>query len=155
MLKVFISYRRDDSIDVSSRIYDWLADRLPEDSVFIDVDSIVAGADFREALAKTLDQTGVMLAVVGKNWLDATDKSERRRLDNPEDFVRIETETAMQRKIPVMPILVQGAEMPSADQLPDSLAPFAYRNALRVRPNPDFARDMERVANPWRATCLI
>jgi len=145
MLKVFISYRREDSIDVSSRIYDWLASRLPEDSVFIDVDSIQAGTDFREALAKTLDQTGVMLAVVGQKWLDVTDKSGRRRLDNPEDFVRIEIETAMQRRIPVVPILVQGAEMPSAHQLPESLAPFAYRNALLVRPNPDFTRDMERV----------
>jgi hypothetical protein len=146
MQKVFISYRRDDSIESAGRIYDWLASRLPEDSVFIDVDSILAGADFREALEKTLDQTGVVLAVIGQKWLDIEDKSGRRRLDNPEDLVRIEIETAMQRKVPVMPILVQGAEMPTAQQLPESLAPFAYRNALQVRPNPDFNNDMGRVA---------
>jgi hypothetical protein len=144
--KIFVSYRREDSIDVAGRIYDWLAARLPEDNVFIDVDSILAGADFRESLDKTLDQTGVVLAVIGRRWLEITDSSGGRRLDNPEDFVRIEIETAMQRKVPVMPILVQGAEMPSAQQLPESLAPFAYRQALHVRPNPDFNTDMGRVA---------
>jgi hypothetical protein len=145
MQKVFICYRREDSIDTAGRIYDWMAARLPEGGVFLDVDSILAGRDFREALEMAFNETGIVLALIGQKWLNVTDHSGLRRLDDPKDFVRLEIEAATQRSIPIVPVLLQGVEMPGADRLPPPLAPFAYRNALAVRPNPDFGRDMERL----------
>lgn len=146
MSNIFISYRREDSIDIVGRIYDWLALRVPRESIFIDIDNIPAAVDFRLALQEAVGKASIVLVVIGQRWLDAADAQGRRRLDNPDDFVRTEIEAAMQRNVPILPILVQNAAMPSAGALPPTLAPLSYRNALPVRSGPDFPRDMERVA---------
>jgi formylglycine-generating enzyme required for sulfatase activity len=142
---IFISYRRVDSSDVTGRIYDRLVTAFDRNSVFKDVDSIPFGVDFREHLDQAVSQCQVCLVVVGRTWLEAQDEAGRRRLDSTQDFVRIEIESALKRKIPVIPVLVGGASMPGPEQLPPSLEPLAYRNGAQVRSDPDFHRDMDRL----------
>jgi formylglycine-generating enzyme required for sulfatase activity len=142
---IFISYRRVDSSDVTGRIYDRLVAAFDRNSVFKDVDSIPFGVDFREHLDGAVSQCQVCLVVVGRTWLEAKDEAGRRRLDSTQDFVRIEIESALKRKIPVIPVLVGGASMPGPEQLPLSLEPLAYRNGAQVRSDPDFHRDMDRL----------
>jgi hypothetical protein len=141
---IFVSYRRQDSADVTGRIYDRLVRHFDKAQVFKDVDSIPLGVDFREHLGNVVGQCDVLLAVVGDSWL-AADSTGRRRVDDTKDFVRIEIEAALQRKIPVIPLLVRGASVPSENDLPASLAQLSYRNGIAVRPDPDFHRDMDRL----------
>jgi hypothetical protein len=142
---IFISYRRVDSSDVTGRIYDRLVATFDRNSVFKDVDSIPFGVDFREHLDQAVSQCQVCLVVIGRTWLEAKDEGGRRRLDSTQDFVRIEIESALKRKIPVIPVLVGGASMPGLEQLPPSLEPLAYRNGAHVRSDPDFHQDMNRL----------
>lgn len=132
MRAVFISYRRDDAEGQAGRLFKDLREHLGDDAVFMDVVDIEPGRDFRHAIDRQLASCGVLLAVIGKAWLDVKDESGRRRLDDPADFVRIETATALKRDIPVIPVLVQGAKMPKAEQLPQDLADLAYRNAAEI-----------------------
>lgn len=141
---IFISYRRNDSSDVTGRIYDRLVQHYPRDHIFKDVDSIPLGVDFRKHLADSVGQCHILLAVIGKYWLGGGMVPEGV-LENPRDFVRIEIETALQRGIPVIPLLVQGASIPKEDDLPDSLKLLAYHNALSIRADPDFHQDMARL----------
>src|ERR1700730_14572827 len=105
--KVFISYRREDSQYQARRIYDAFVHALPPDTVFMDIDSIAPGADFVEILEGWVQQCEVLLALIGPRWIDSTDpRTNLRRLDNPEDFVRIEVRGALERKIPVVPVLL-------------------------------------------------
>jgi hypothetical protein len=143
--RVFISYRRSDSSDVTGRIHDRLSASLGRDHVFTDVDSIPLGVDFREHVTGILAHTDCMLAVIGREWVKATDAAGRRRLDDPADLVRIEVETALARGVPVIPLLVQGAAMPVEAELPPGLRGLAFRNGMAVRPNPDFHRDVDRL----------
>jgi hypothetical protein len=145
MATIFISYRRDDTADVCGRIYDRLEGHFGTPNVFKDVDSIPAGADFREALERMVERCDVLLAVIGPKWAGPLYADGRRRIDLPGDFVRTEIELAMKRAIPILPVLVYDARMPAPETLPPSVAPLAYRNALTVRSDPDFRRDMERV----------
>jgi len=132
MRAIFISYRREDAEGQAGRLFDDLAMHLGEDSVFMDVAGIEPGRDFRRAIDEQVASCGVLLAVIGKSWLDAKDESGRRRLDDPMDFVRLETASALKRDIPVIPVLVRGASMPRAEQLPPDLAELAYRNAVEL-----------------------
>jgi hypothetical protein len=132
MRAIFISYRRQDAEGQAGRLFDDLKTQFGEDAVFMDVAGIEAGRDFRRAIDEHVASCGVLLAVIGKSWLDARDEEDRRRLDDPMDFVRLETASALQRDIPVIPVLVQGARMPRAEQLPQDLADFAYRNAVEL-----------------------
>jgi acyl carrier protein len=142
---IFISYRRADSADVSGRIYDRLAGEFGDAAVFKDVDDIPFGVDFKAYLGDMVRKCDIQLAVIGPQWLDVQDDRGKRRLDNPSDFVRIEIEAALERGIPVVPLLVRGATMPKAEELPSSLADLVYRNGTPVRPDPDFHRDMDRL----------
>jgi hypothetical protein len=142
---VFISYRRHDSSDVAGRIYDRLIQRFGSKGVFKDVDSIPLGVDFRKHLADSVGQCRILLAIIGRSWSASGQSPSNRALDDPRDFVRIELETAFQRGIPVIPVLVQGAAIPAEDQLPASLQSLAYHNGLAVRPDPDFHQDMVRL----------
>lgn len=142
---IFISYRRQDSSDVTGRIYDRLVQQFGREAIFKDVDSIPPGADFRGVLDKAVGQCNLLLAVIGGQWLSAQNESGARRLDDPRDFVRIEIESAMQRDIPVIPLLVQGAGMPGENDLPQSLQALVYRNAIPIRPDPDFHHDIDRL----------
>lgn len=152
MTKVLISYRRIDSADVTGRIYDHLAAELDKENLFKDVDSIPLGVDFRTAIANALASCDVVLAVIGQAWLQVKNEDNYRRLDDPDDFVRIELETALERGIPIIPVLVGGAIMPAEDDLPPSLRQLAYRNGVQIRPDPDFKNDTKRLLWALKST---
>lgn len=141
---IFISYRRQDSADVTGRIYDRLLQRFDRKQVFKDVDSIPLGVDFRAHLGDVVGRCNLLLAIIGPQWLSVVGPN-GRRLDDVGDFVRIEIEAALARNIPVIPLLVGGAELPSERELPPSLAAITFRNGIAVRPDPDFHRDMDRL----------
>ena len=132
MRAIFISYRRDDSEGEAGRLFDDLVDQFGEDSVFMDVSAIAPGRDFRKAIDESVATCGVLLAIIGQNWVDAKNEAGRRRLDDPTDFVRLETASALKRDIPVVPVLIRGAKMPRPDQLPDDVKDLAYRNAVEL-----------------------
>jgi hypothetical protein len=140
---VFICYRRDDSAGFAGRIYDRLKHSLGRDSVFIDVESIPAGRDFVEVLSKRVGQCDALIALIGRNWLASSDK-DNRRLDDPNDFVRIEIEAALRRNVPVIPVLIDGAVMPQAGDLPDALKSLALRQGIEISHN-RFDSDAERL----------
>lgn len=142
---IFISYRRSDSADISGRIYDRLIETFGRDVVFKDVDSIPLGVNFKEYLDAKVGECKVMLAIIGVGWLNASDPHGKPRLNDSADFVRIEIESGLKRKIPVIPLLVGGASMPLAKSLPASLRALTYQNGLPIRPDPDFHRDMDRL----------
>lgn len=143
--KLFISYRREDSADVTGRIYDRLLARFGREYVFKDVDNIPLGVNFKTHLENAVAECSVLLAIIGRQWLDIVDANGARRLDNPSDFVRIEIEAALRLNLPVIPLLVQGAAVPPEDRLPPTMSELAYRNGAPVRPDPDFHHDMDRL----------
>ena len=115
---VFISYRRADSADIAGRLYDRLAAHFSEENVFKDVDSIPPGVDFRRHIERMISSCSVFLVLIGKNWLGTPEAiSARSRLEEARDYVRIEVETALNLNIPVVPVLVQGARIPSEEEL--------------------------------------
>ena len=144
-MKVFVSYRRADSPQVTGRIYDKFVARYGAHNVFRDVDSILLGSDFRKVLEESLAECDVLVAVIGKQWLNAMDSLGRKRLEDPSDFVRLELESALRRKMRIIPLLVDGVTMPAPEELPEPLHNLAFRNATAIRSDPDFHRDMERV----------
>src|SRR5512132_2843024 len=132
--RIFISYRREETAYPAGWLYDRLADRFSGGQVFKDVDSIELGDDFVEVITRAVGSCDVLLALIGEEWLTITDERGRRRLDNPDDFVRVEIEAALLRRVRVIPILVDGARMPRAEELPDSLANLVRRQALELSP---------------------
>ena len=130
--KIFINYRRGDDAGFTGRLFDFLEQKFSSGQLFIDVDNIAAGDDFMGVLEAQVAQSDVMLSVIGRDWLDASDESGRRRLDSVNDFVRIEIESAMRLGKRVIPVLVNNAAMPKDDELPPSLAPLSRRNAVRL-----------------------
>jgi hypothetical protein len=145
MRDIFVSYRRSDSSDVTGRIFDRLKARFGEDCLFKDVDSIPLGTDFREVISDAVGKCSVLLAVIGDDWLVVTDHQGRRRLDDSNDYVQIEIATALQRHIPVVPVLVEKASMPRPEELPQPIQDLAFRNGIQVRPDPDFHNDIDRL----------
>ncbi len=145
MPKIFLSYRREDSEDIAGRLHDRLSAHFGDDSVFIDIDSIPLGIDFRKFLSNWVAQCDVLLAVVGDGWLEAKNPDGSDRLGDPADFVTVEIQAALQRDIPVIPLLVGRAVMPKSDQLPGSLADLAFRNAAEVRSGRDFHSHVTRL----------
>jgi TonB family protein len=129
---IFVSYRRSDSQGEAGRLFDDLVKHFGEDTVFMDVAVIEAGRDFRKAIEEGVTKCGVLLVVIGPEWLDAKDERGKHRLQDPSDFVRIETAAALKRDIPVVPVLVRGAKMPSPEQLPEELKELAYRNCMEL-----------------------
>lgn len=113
-------------------MFDDLVQQFDESTVFMDVSAIEAGRDFRKAIEEGVTKCGVLLVVMGPEWLEAKDEHGKRRLDDPGDFVRIETASALKRDIPVIPVLVRGAKMPTAEQLPDDLKELAFRNCVEL-----------------------
>jgi hypothetical protein len=132
---VFISYRREDSEGQARALFQELAAKLGRNAVFMDVDSIGLGRDFRTVLQERLESCDVMLALIGRDWLEGKDKSGRRRIENTGDFVRLEIAAALKRNIPVTPVLLHGAQMPAAEQLPEDLSDLAYRNGFELSHN--------------------
>jgi hypothetical protein len=132
MSRVFLSYRRGDTEGQARALAQALTARFGRDAVFMDVDSIALGRDFRQVVAERVSSCDVFLALIGPRWLDASDGSGRRRLDDPTDFVRHEIATALTRDIPVTPVLMQGAQMPPADRLPPDIQPLVFRNGISI-----------------------
>jgi hypothetical protein len=131
--RIFISYRREETDYPAGWLYDRLDARYAG-QVFKDVDSIELGDDFVEVITAAVGSCDVLLALIGNQWVTIADKDGRRRLDNPDDFVRLEIEAALTRNVRVIPILVGGATMPRAEELPPSLARLVRRNALELSP---------------------
>ena len=132
MPDIFLSYRRQDSSSATGRLADRLEEHFGPGRVFRDHDSISPGADFTEAIRRAINTSTVMLAVIGPDWLDARDDRGRRRLEQPGDFVRQEIETALKAGVPVVPVLVEGAKMPSRDALPKAIAELWRVNAIEL-----------------------
>jgi hypothetical protein len=132
--RIFISYRRQDTAWPAERLYDVMVEHFHAEQVFKDVDNIDPGDDFVERIATEVGSCDVLLALIGQQWLTITDENGQRRLDNPEDYVRVEIETALTRKIRVIPILVDDAPMPRVNELPATLAPLVRRNAVKISP---------------------
>ena len=143
MAKTFLSYRRQDSAGVAGRIYDRLRAHFGPDSVFIDVDSVPLGVDFQEHIESVLNDCGVLLAVIGPHWAGESDTG--RRIDDPEDWVRIEIGAALKRGLPVIPVLIDHTGMPSKADLPRFLVPLVRRNAVRVDQGQDFHHHVDRL----------
>jgi hypothetical protein len=131
--RIFISYRRQETAWPAGRLYDVLVEHFPPEQVFKDVDNIDPGDEFVERITAAVESCDVLLALIGPQWLTITNKKGQRRLD-PEDYVRLEIEAALTRKIRVIPILVDEAQMPGADELPVTLAPLIRRNAVEISP---------------------
>ena len=142
---VFVSYRRDDTSGYAGRLVDSLKSRLPNLPIFMDIDSIRPGQDFSDIIGKAVGRDTVLLALIGKSWLYAAGGTGRRRLDDPGDFVRMEVRSALERGVTVIPVLVQGARMPSAQELPSDLQKLAYRQALSIS-DERWSYDVSRLA---------
>jgi hypothetical protein len=126
------------------RIYDRLKDDFGEENIFKDVDNIPFGVDFVEHLDLEVQKCNVLFVVIGARWLNS-DSGERARLEDSNDFVRVEIASGLRRGIPVVPLLVDGARMPREDQLPDDIKLLARRNGTDIRHDPDFHGDMTRL----------
>jgi TIR domain len=129
---IFISYRRDDSEGEAGRLFDDLTREFGSNSVFMDVAGIRPGVDFVQAIEQNVADCGVLLAIIGPTWASIANASGQRRLDDPNDFVVLEIASALKREVPVIPVLVHSAKMPSQDQLPESLKSFSHRNSVEL-----------------------
>ncbi len=132
MSGIFISYRRSDSAGHTGRLADDLGEKLVGQALFRDIEAIEAGEDFVEALARAVGDCSVMLVVIGPTWARVTTHDGQRRLHQPGDFVRMEIEAALTRNVRVIPVLVGDAQMPNAEDLPESMAPLLRRNAYAI-----------------------
>lgn len=141
---IFISYRREDANHAAGRLADRLRQTYSRDQLFMDVDNIEPGLDFVQVLREKVQACDVLLAVIGRNWLNVRDPQGARRLDDPKDFVRIEVEAALARNVRVIPVLVDGAEIPRESDLPETLRPLVTRNAVRLQ-HERFGSDAEKL----------
>ena len=130
--RIFLSYRRNDASGYLVAIDPLLEARFGRENIFRDLDTIPYGADFVAVIENSVNQCDVLLAVIGPHWLNITDDEGIRRLDNKNDFVRLEVATALKRDILVIPVLVGGARMPKPEELPDDLQLLTRRNALTI-----------------------
>jgi hypothetical protein len=145
MPDVFISYRREDSSDITGRMFDRLVQVYARNRIFKDVDSIPLGVDFREYVGGILEACSMCLVVMGKDWLGHKPGLNIRRIDEPKDFVRIEIEAALKNGIPVIPVFVHGSSMPPEEVLPRTITALAFRNGMELRADPYFHKDMDRL----------
>ncbi len=147
MAKIFISYRRDDTQYQADRLYELIKPMVPDPDkdIFIDVDNIPLGVDFVDHLGERVGQCGVLLALIGSRWLDTQNpKTQERRLDDQDDFVRIEIAQALKRNIRVIPIMFDGAQLPDETELPDELKPLVRRNGIPISRS-SFEHDVKRL----------
>ena len=135
MGKVFISYRREETAGEARALYNDLVARIGKGSVFMDVDNIALGRDFRQVLQESLASCELMLVLIGREWVDLKNQSGCRRLEDRGDFIRLEIGAALKRNIPVTPVLLQGAHIPTSEQLPEDLKDLSYRNGFELNHN--------------------
>ena len=142
---IFVNYRREDLIGTASRLYDRLEQAFGRKNLFVDV----VGADLKARLNTQIAVCQAFVAVISPNWLGAKDETGQRLLHNPDDFIAVEIAAALNRKIHVVPVLVDGAHMPRASELPESLKPLARRQAVEVDQN-YFDEDVETLVETVR-----
>jgi TPR repeat protein len=143
MPRIIISYRREDSGVITGRIFDRLVAQYGREAIFRDIDDVPFGVDFREHISRVINESDIVLAIIGPRWLGP--RGAQNRLNNEADPVRVEIEIALRNSVPLIPLLVLRAAMPQASQLPESLRDFAYRNALQVDAEQDFDVHMTRL----------
>ena len=143
--KIFINYRREDSTGTAGRVHDRIAQAFGQKNLFVDV----VGVDLKGRLNNQVAACQAFLTVIGPSWLDAKDETARPRINRPDDFIAVEIATALAHNIPVIPVLVDGAHMPSVSELPESLKPLARCQAVEVR-RLDFDRDAEALVERIR-----
>lgn len=130
--RIFLNYRREDTRGYAGRLYDRLSHRFGEDQILRDVDAIPPGIDYVEQIDQLVRQCDLMLVLIGETWLSVQGAGGRRRLHEPGDLVSLEIAAGLERGIPVIPVLIQGARMPDEDELPDRIRSLARRNALEM-----------------------
>jgi TIR domain len=148
-VRIFINYRRED-LGLAGRINDRLEEEFGHDQIFMDVDTIPLGVNYVTALNEEVAKCDVLIALIGRDWFDARDEAGHRRLDKPDDFVRIEIAAALKRRIRVIPILIDGTKVPKIDQLPPDIQELALRQGLEVR-HAFFKADIERLVRELNA----
>ncbi len=131
VLRIFISYRRQDAPSYARELYHALNAHFKDSQIFWDI-KMELGVDFVKEIERAVGSCDVLVAVIGPNWLRVTDENSQRRLEDPSDFVRLEIATALDRDIRVIPVLVQSASMPTANDLPGPLQPLARRHAIEL-----------------------
>lgn len=144
--KIFISYRVQDTSADTGRLVDTLKQVFNEEQIFMDIEKLEPGVDFRLALAKSLETCDVLFAVIGPEWIGTKDTNGNPRIKQPEDWVRIELETALKRDIRVIPVLVRGASLPAMEDLPESLYPLLNRQTYEIS-NKRWAYDTDQLIN--------
>src|SRR5438309_2469731 len=142
---IAISYRREDSLPIAGRLYDRLQTEFGRNNVFMDFDSIPYGVDFREHIKQIIGQSKVLVAIMGPNWLGRR-KHRGRRIDDRSDFVRLEIAYALERKLPIIPILVSNTQMPRLEEIPQDIEALAFRNGLSLDVGIDFHHHAERLS---------
>lgn len=145
MSVIFINYRRDDSAGYAGRLYDYLAEHFSRDQIFMDVDHIQPGEDFAKTIEKKLSTAKAAIVLIGRQWMNITDSSGLKRLDNTDDYVRLEIETLLKQNILVIPVLVGGAALPKASELPNSITQLATLNALELGDGHRFRSDARKL----------
>ena len=131
-IKIFVCYRRDDTLGFAHAINTFLGDKYGEDNIFIDVDSIHPGKNFVDVLNETIEASNVMLVLIGPQWNTIKDKRGRRRIDNAGDFVRLEIKAALEKNIVIIPVLVQDAKIPDLQDLPEDISPMDLRQSFTI-----------------------
>lgn len=149
MSGIFLSYRRDDASGWAGRLYEHLVREVGPEQVFIDIDTIAPGEDFRKAIELTMDVCDVVMVVIGPSWLTARDEAGNRRLEDERDTHRAEVLAALTADVRVVPLLVGGAKMPQASELPEPLKGLSYRNAAVVEDR-RFAADVSALVQTLR-----
>lgn len=131
--RVFICYRREDSGYAAGFLNYILREKFPNLEIFMDVDNIEPGSDFREAIFEAVQSCDVILVFVGQNWANIADQEGKRRIEKVNDFVRLEIEAAFKRNVRVIPVLISNAQMPEEHELPEAISAFSYRSAVDLR----------------------
>jgi hypothetical protein len=150
MSKIFISYRRDDTLPTCDRVYERLTAQFGKEGVFRDLNSIALGADYKAYIQSAIDQSAVELILIGPQWLNIQGTDGRRRLDDPDDNVRFEIEAAMHRPMKVIPLFVDGSKIPSVESLPPNLKQLNVQNGIPIRNGKDFDHDMGELITELR-----
>lgn len=148
--QIFLSYRRADAMYAAQMLFERLRATFGDDAVFMDGCGIPLGVDFRMHINAALKTCRVMLALLGDTWLDVCDADGKRRLDNPDDDVRLELEKALARNIPIIPVLCSSARLPAPSRLAPSLAPLVTRNAIELRPDNNLRGQLDELVRSVR-----
>ena len=145
MPTIVISYRREDTRWIVGRIFDRLVDHYGHDSIFMDIDGVPAGVDYRDEIRSNLQRSNIVLAVIGPQWLAVQKETGQPRIADETDWVRIEIEAALEKKITVIPVLIDRARLPKPSELPETIREFAYRQAADIDTGVDFQSHIDRL----------